>query len=123
MKADNSQKQELLKEKICQPELLFLIVNVAYIGLLFAVQFVDWKGKKIQPFIVNKGYKYAKVLGTGYLALLTVGIALSVFLLIAYARIAKRKITKTEKTSDYSEFFAQTFEKAPRLKSCYRKCN
>ena len=55
--------------------------------------------------------------------MLTVGIALSVFLLIAYARIAKRKITKTEKTSDYSEFFAQTFEKAPRLKSCYRKCN
>ena len=87
MKADNSQKQELLKEKICQPELLFLIVNVAYIGLLFAVQFVDWKGKKIQPFIVNKGYNYAKVLGTGYLALLTAGIALSVLLLIAFLRI------------------------------------
>ena len=72
---------------------------------------------------MNKGFSYQKVIGTGYLALLTAGIAFSVFLLIAYSRIARRKMTKTEKTSDYSEFFAQALEKTPRLKFIYRWCD
>ena len=99
------------------------MINCVYIGLLFAVQFVEWKGKIIWPFIVNKGYPYAKILGAGYLALLTAGIAISIFLIIAYARIVKRKMTKTEKSSDYSEMFAQAFEKSPRLKVCYKYFN
>ena len=37
MKADKQQKIELFKKKIFQPELLFLIINLVYIGLLFAV--------------------------------------------------------------------------------------
>ena len=76
------------------PSLLLAILTIFYLALMFFVQFFDFKGKKITPWIIHSVNKELTTGVAGFLSFLLLG---TFYVQVAMIRVFIRKANKTER--------------------------